>query len=320
MEKDTRKDRALTAHQPGHVIRTGGFSSAGPERDCNEDAFALPKPWSAINRLGTLLVVADGVGGAVGGSAASRDAVAFLQSLYYSSAGSEQPGERLRECVEAVNAINRARRLSPDADAGSLTTLVAAVVFQDQIWIANVGDSRAYLIRRQEGERRQLTEDHNQQTRLRKTRPAPDPEGQADATGIIYRAIGLEDECQVDLYHYTWTPGDRLVLCTDGMALLPGEEMVQAALRQSPKQASKELVERSLKTDGSDNCTAIVASFESLEQVQAGSTIPPRSRARKLISWVQKIPLEYLFILLIGLFLGWISALVFFNLFIGRVF
>ncbi len=316
MEENTRKGRAQPVQQPESAIRVGGYSSAGPQRARNEDAFALPKSRAEENRLGVLLVVADGVGGTADGSAASGEAVAYLQSLYYSAAGPELPGERIRQCVEAVNAINRIKRRSPDIEAGFLTTLVAAVVLKDQIWIANVGDSRAYLIQAQDRIRRQLTEDHNQQTRRKKTDPDMDPADQAKASGIIYRAIGMEDECQVDLYHYTWICGDRLVLCTDGMASLPADEMIDIVRKHPPKRSSKLLVERSLRVDGSDNCTAVVAAIDALNSIDI---LPnPTKRANGLVfrRWFRNVPVELVLILLIGLFLGWISALIFFALFV----
>jgi len=120
-----------------------------------------------------------------------------------------------------------------------------------------VGDSRAYLVRAQAGERRQLTEDHSEATRSSKTYPAGKPE--AAREGVIHRAIGLAETCQVDVYRYTWDPADRLVLCTDGLARLSEEEMARIALSWPAPEAARQLVERAIEVDGSDNCTAVVA-------------------------------------------------------------
>ncbi len=242
---------------PASGVQRGEFTAAGPRRKQNEDASALPRPGDDEQRLGTLLVVADGVGGVEGGAAASREAVQYLQALYYAGTGPDHPPDRLRACIEAVNAINRVSRQTRGAGQGYLTTIVAAVACQDQIWVANVGDSRAYLIRAGVGDRRQLTEDHSEVTRSSKLLPAGAPE--AGRAGVIHRAIGLADACQVDVYRYTWEPGDRLVLCTDGLARLPDEEMARIVLGQPAQEAARQLVERALEVDGSDNCTAVVA-------------------------------------------------------------
>ena len=116
--------RPTGPRQRGAARRIHG---AGPRRKQNEDASALPRPGDDEQRLGTLLVVADGVGGVEGGAAASREAVQYLQALYYAGTGPDHPPDRLRACIEAVNAINRVSRQTREAGQGCLTTLVAAV-------------------------------------------------------------------------------------------------------------------------------------------------------------------------------------------------
>ncbi len=235
-------------------VQRGGYSTTGPRRERNEDAFALPAPCANERSLGTLLAVADGVGGRARGAAASRDAVHYLHALYYANTGLSSLADRLKECVEAVNALNRYKKRINGSRDEFLTTLVAAVVHRGQIWVANVGDSRAYLVSAEEKQIRQLTEDNSEQTLMIKN-------GASDAqrNGAIRRAIGLDELIQVDLYHYAWRPGDRLILCTDGLASLPQDELASAALENAPDQAAQALVERAIPVDGSDNCTAVVA-------------------------------------------------------------
>ncbi len=238
-------------------------SEAGPLRKTNQDACGLPPPWAERHRWGSLLAVADGVGGRSGGEDASRNAVACLQALYYADAGPEHPADRLRECFEGVNALNRLAKRRTGQKYHPLTTLVAAVIQGDRIWIANIGDSRAYLILAKDCGRRQLTEDHSSQIRLIKAGLASS--ATADRSGILTRAIGMEENCQVDIYHYTWMAGDGLVLCSDGLAAIGSDEMAQTVLERTPDRAAVDLVRMAVQMDGSDNCTALVARWEAGE-------------------------------------------------------
>ncbi len=235
-------------------------TSAGRLRSRNEDAWSLPASGADEANFGTLIVVADGVGGLEGGGEASREAVAYLQALYYAQMGTEHLGDRLRECVEAVNALNRLESARhPNPGAWRLTTLVAAVLAGEHLWVANVGDSRAYLVQAANRQRRQLTEDHSGQVRAAKAGLAGGGDLDPRANGLITRAVGLSDSCQVDLYHYTWSEGDALILCTDGLSSLDASEVSEITLGLDAAEAARALVEEAVARDGSDNCTAIVA-------------------------------------------------------------
>lgn len=231
----------------------------GRVRTQNEDACALPSPGADVDHLGILLTVADGVGGLSGGQAASQQAVTHLQALYYATSGQTHPGDRLREAVEGVNALNRLTQRREGFTTGYLTTLIATLLQDEQVWVANVGDSRAYLIQARARQRRQLTEDHSSHVRLVKAGILTTQDDPGDTKRTITRAIGLSDQCQVDIYHYTWQPGDALVLCSDGLASVPDQEMIEWTLNLPSALAAKTLVERAVQLDGGDNTTAIVA-------------------------------------------------------------
>ena len=282
------------------LISRGGSSDRGLQRERNEDAFALPSAGAEEARLGTLLVVADGVGGLPGGAAASWDAVHYLQALYYAGAGPDHPGDRLRRCVEMVNLLNRAAQQRLGQIGERLTTLVAAVVYNDYIWIANVGDSRAYLVQAN-ATWRQLTEDHS----VTRTDQAGDPDQPRRRTGAITRAIGLEKRCQVDVYRYQWQPGDRLILCSDGLARLAIPAMAQTALHYPPQAAAEALIAQANKEDGSDNSTVVVASWENSpapEVAQEKVRFQPQ-QSRSI--W------KSLVIFIMGLILGGVSTMVY---------
>jgi serine/threonine protein phosphatase PrpC len=310
----------------GRLIRLAGYSDPGKLRRQNEDAWAFPSPGVDEMRLGTLLAIADGTGGLPGGGDASREAINYLQALYYAAPNPGNLPDRLRQSVEEVNALNRLVQRKHGLEKSHLTTLVAAVIHMDQIWVANVGDSRAYLVQADSRQLLQLTEDHSGHTRDVKLGLVSETDTASRDSGIITRAIGLQDDCQVDIYHYTWASGDRLVLCSDGLSHLAPEAMVSMTLDSLPEKGAQDLVTRAIEGDGSDNCTALVAAWlppDQFDSVQGGGVLatsleqpsplvqstgsgqvqnnelPPTPRFK----WRSAI-----LMLLLGLFLGWLSA------------
>lgn len=324
-------------HAPERVSR-GGFSATGPHRARNEDAFSLAPGGPGEARYGTLCALADGVGSRPGGDTASRDAVYYLQALYYAAAGPPAPGERLRRSVEAVNWLGRTAA-EHQGGTEALTTLVAAVVVAERVWVANVGDSRAYLVRARTGECRRLTEDHSQAVLVpgeAQAAPGPGPAQPAEAgamadegatvrskpaaaprpavTRAITRAIGLEPTSQMDLYTYAWEPGDRLVLCSDGLAAVPPDQIAQLALSMAPATAARQLVTEALRVDGTDNATAVVLGWEVAPE--PGRREATGAQAARPTEASSRLPLGLAVALValalgVGLALGWLSAAAF---------
>jgi len=279
--------------EPTPALDIACCTETGPTRERNEDACALPPTWAEPTALGTLLVVADGVGGVSGGAEASHDAVGYLQAIYYAPSGPEAPADRLNQAVRAVNTLNR---LSAEKEREGLTTLVAAVIRGAELWVANVGDSRAYLFQNESQPRKQLTKDHT-----------------GSQSHAITHAIGLEDECQVDLYRYEWHPGDALVLCSDGLAALSAQEMAEITFSLPAEGAAGALVQRAHLLDGSDNATAVVARWggppDSQRRAAPTRTAGPQKRDTIPVRSDPDPPRDRLGRgLLLGLLLGWLTA------------
>jgi PPM family protein phosphatase len=284
----------------------------------NQDACSLPNPGADEKRLGTLLAIADGTGGLPGGGEASQEAINYLQALYYAAPHPNNLPDRLRQSVEEVNALNRLARRRLGPDMGHLTTLVAAVIQDDQIWVANVGDSRAFLAQAASQQILQLTEDNSVFVRKVKAGLVNETDIDSRDAGVITRAIGLQDDCQVDIYHYTWSLGDRLILASDGLSHLVPEDMLSISLASPPEKASHDLVAQAIAIDGSDNCTAVVAAWLQTDAHASGSgsgkieTIPDRpsitvrSRDIALTFWGKLSPASRFLIL--GVLMGWLSA------------
>jgi PPM family protein phosphatase len=299
------------AHAAQRVVGSA-FSAAGAQRPHNEDAFGLPPAGAQQARLGTLVALADGVGGRPGGAAASRAAVHFLQTLYYAPLGPREPGARLRYCFELVNTLSRLvlKTHGPAAQNAPLTTLVAAVAYNDRLWVANVGDSRAYRVRASDGQLQRLTEDQSQVVMAAPVAAGPVPATTQPLapTAALTHAIGLDDQCQVDVYRYAWEPGDRLILASDGLRGLPEAEVAQLALSSTPTAIARVLVEEALRRDASDNATAVAAAYEA-QPVAARRRAPAiaAAPARTQPAW-SALGLVTLVAGLAGLLLGWATA------------
>ena len=299
-----------TAHVAQRVIG-GAYSAAGAQRQENEDAFGLPPSGAPQSRYGTLIALADGVGGLPGGAAASRAAVYYLQTLYYAPFGPAEPGARLRHCFETVNALNRRLPNTNGQQAQApLTTLVAAVAYNEHLWVANVGDSRAYRVHGRDGQVQRLTEDHSQMVMA----PAPAAGGRVPAitqplapTAALTHAIGLDDTCQVDLYTYTWAVGDRLILASDGLRGLPEADLAQLALDGSPTAIARALVNAALDRDASDNATAVVAAWQARPPSRRSVAAPAAAPTRAEPAW-RELSLVAVVAGLAGLVLGWVTA------------
>ena len=197
-----------------------------------------------------LLVVADGVGGLPGGEVASRTAVDALVATARAAAA-EAPELLLRAAFAAANAAVRARQ------RGSLdrmsTTLVAALVRDDTAWVANIGDSRAYLVA--DGEARQLTLDHSWvEESIRAGLMSPDDPLATLSRNIITRAIGLEAEADVDVFGpVDLPPGSVLLLCTDGLHGVLDDEAIADAVTASAGDYARALVDVVLSAGAPDN-------------------------------------------------------------------
>jgi len=229
-------------------VTVGAASDIGQVREGNEDSFLVEQP---------LFVVADGMGGHRGGEVASSLALDTIQSLFVRNEGSlvGQVEEANREVFERSQADRNV--------AGMGTTLTAALVDGDRVQLAHVGDSRAYLFH--DHDLTLLTEDHTLVHRMVMDGEITEAEAEVHPhRSILTRALGVDGRVKVDESTIEVAPGDRVLLCTDGLTGMVGEEQIRTILDSTPGDAQgavERLITEANRAGGVDNITAVVLDF-----------------------------------------------------------
>ena len=262
-------------------IRVFGRTDQGKTRDHNEDNFLVADPTRKdstppaeereyeLGDRGVLLVVADGMGGAAAGELASEMATATIYQQLVTSwlsepeASGQRFAYRLKEAVEVANQeIHDYAKAHPE-NRGMGTTATAVGVLGDHLYVSQVGDSRAYLIRG--GEAHQLTRYQSLMQRLVDAGELTEEEAaQSERRNIILQALGPDPKIKVDLTHQEIRKGDILVICSDGLSgQVKKDEIAQTATGERNLSAACErLVALANQRGGPDNITVIAARMD----------------------------------------------------------
>jgi serine/threonine protein phosphatase PrpC len=273
-------------------LRFGQKSDCGPARTLNEDYAQcfVPADRAKLRTKGAIFLVADGMGGHQAGEVASRQAVERVTQEYYADTA-HRSGESLMRAFQVANQVLHTCAQSDPTKAGMGTTLVAAVILGRRVYVANVGDSRAYLINQQGIT--QITEDHSwveeqvQAGLLTREQAERHPQ-----RNLITRALGAKPVVEADLFEGELHEGDLLLLCTDGLSgPLSEQQIAHIARSQSPTLAASQLVAQACKQQGEDNATAVIV--EAVAPSPKAPAVPrqgvERSRApasRPTLAWV----------------------------------
>jgi serine/threonine protein phosphatase PrpC len=231
-------------------VLVGATTDVGRVRERNEDGFLTREP---------LFAVADGMGGHRGGAVASQVALEILSKVQGDSLAGDGAAEGLSDMVNEANDAVLERASGEPRLAGMGTTLTAVVVQPGKIHLAHVGDSRAYLLR--DGSLRQLTEDHSLVQRMvNEGKLTPEEAEVHPHRSVLTRALGVEQELEVDTETVEVRPGDRILLCSDGLTTMIPEEEIQRIVAESedPQRVAEALVAAANAAGGVDNITALV--------------------------------------------------------------
>jgi PPM family protein phosphatase len=268
-----------------------GKTDLGRTREHNEDTFLVADLSTGnaslqpevrrheIGPRGSLFMVADGMGGAAAGELASAMAADLIYrhmaTAWAADAGNspEQFAYRMREAVELANGqIYSYAREHPEV-RGMGTTVTAAGIFGGDLYLTQIGDSRAYLVR--DTEAVQLTKDQSLMQRLVDAGELTQDEAeQSERRNIILQALGPDPRVKVDLTHQPIRRGDTLILCSDGLSgLVRREEFAQMAGEHTDLPAlCSALIDLANARGGPDNITVVAARFEGEGLPEANGT------------------------------------------------
>jgi len=261
-----------------------GMTDKGYVRTRNEDHFLIVRCGRAVETVLTSLteeetlpgelyeetgfgmIVADGVGGVVGGEVASRQAIYTLLSLALHTPdwqfrwGAKERNAvmfRMRDRFRRVNAALLRDAAVHVSRGGMWTTMTAALTHGTDLVIGHIGDSRAYLLH--DGKLVKLTHDHRAGAGVVETDPLT-----RELSNVLVDALGSpEGECDPQVDDYLLANGDQLLLCTDGLTDMVDDAEIELVLNTATnaKSACRSLVDLALDNGGRDNVTVIVARY-----------------------------------------------------------
>jgi serine/threonine protein phosphatase PrpC len=262
-------------------LRPFGLTDAGKVRQNNEDALLVGEGQDE-----TLFVVADGIGGFEAGEVASSLAVDVLKDL--------PPGESFKAAIGEANRRIVAAGRGDEKLSGMGTTVVAIRFGGTQVEpvaeVAHVGDSRAYLMRG--GDMKPITEDHSLVAELvRSGDLTRDQAAEHPQKNLITRALGADEEVDVDTAVLSVEAGDRILLCSDGLSDMVSEAGISEILAQSPddpERAARGLLSAALDAGGNDNITVVVVDVKERPAPREADARDERERRSSGISELLK--------------------------------
>ena len=304
-----RGERPSRGHRPsgrGRRASSATFGSrtdVGCVRDHNEDSLVVAPP---------LFVVADGMGGHAAGEVASEIAVNVIAER----APEHPDANELGRAIQAANhAILKAAHEGRGRE-GMGTTCTAAMLEGERLVIAQVGDSRAYLLHK--GKIQQLTRDHSLMADLIEAGQLTPEEARVHPQrSVITRALGSDPRTVADLYEINVDAGDRLLLCSDGLSGMVLDQDIEAILNRvsDPQRCASQLVNEAIAAGGHDNVTVIVVDVKGFAE-----------KRRRKVARKTKITIAFVLVLLAAIVGGaayglnyWVSTAAYLGVDQGKV-
>ncbi len=264
------------------MIHVFGRTDVGRTREHNEDAFVVadltrgnatlqPEVRShEVGDRGTLFMVADGMGGAAAGEIASAMAIELvLRELTEAMSRTDAPNDdafatAIKKATATANTKIHNFALEHPEYRGMGTTATVAGLLGDTLYVAQVGDSRAYLIR--DGKAQQITKDQSLMQKLIEAGELTEAEAEvSERRNIILQALGPEAQIRVDLTHQRVRRGDVLVLCSDGLSGQVRTDDIARIVTEDEEDlmsACKRMIDLANANGGPDNITVITARFD----------------------------------------------------------
>ncbi len=255
------------------AVRAIGETHVGRVRSVNQDAQGN---WLDSKSPAHLFFIADGMGGHRGGEVASQLAVEQVGSVF--AGDRTDPESLLRNAFERANTEIYERANGDFELAGMGTTGVALLLTgAPRAWVAHVGDSRAYRLR--DGTLEILTGDHSVVGELVRRGQLTEEQARVHPqSNEILRAIGTQPHVEVELREIEVRPGDRFMLCSDGLnGMLPDPEIASVLSGTTAVETARQLIERANQAGGTDNITVQVVDIPGADRT-ASASAPPGAR------------------------------------------
>ncbi|MCM1568962.1 MAG: Stp1/IreP family PP2C-type Ser/Thr phosphatase [Roseburia sp.] len=237
------------------MLKTFSITDIGRKRKVNQDFVYTSE--SAVGVLPNLFILADGMGGHNAGDYASKAAVENMVE-HIRMAGEEQPARIFREAIQRVNELIYRKAGQESGMEGMGTTVVAASCIGDELQVANVGDSRLYVV---DDKMTQITRDHSlveEMVRIgtidrEEARNHPDK-------NIITRAVGVSEAVEPDFFTVGLKQGDIILMCSDGLTNMLEDEEIRMLLAQTGdiEEKARRLVDAANRNGGRDNISVIL--------------------------------------------------------------
>lgn len=236
-------------------MKTFSMTDTGVLREMNQDYYFASD--MAVGNLPNLYIVADGMGGHKAGEYASRYTTERIVASVSRSAEKE-PIAILKEAIRKANEILLMEAREDMSKRGMGTTIVAATINENHMVVANVGDSRLYVV---SDRVRQITKDHSLVEEMVRLGEMDEQEARRHPDkNIITRAIGATDSIEADFFEVDLGPKDSILLCTDGLTNMVDDEAIRQIIQShtKPEEQIQTLIHTANKNGGSDNITAIL--------------------------------------------------------------
>ncbi len=238
-------------------MQSSGITDTGVKRKNNQDSIYFSD--EPVGCLPNLYIVADGMGGHRAGDKASRMAIDITVEFIKKSSIENPLAILERAMIYANNEIFKSASKDPDLN-GMGTTMVAAVALDDKLYVANVGDSRLYVVG---NDIRQITMDHSLVEEMIRSGELERKKGRNHPEkNIITKAMGSRDEVVPDFFEIDIEPDDKYVLCSDGLSNMVEDDEIRDIVvdYRDIKDAARALVDRANYYGGSDNISVVIIS------------------------------------------------------------
>ena len=237
-------------------MKTFSETRAGKNRNVNQDCFLCEE--EAVGDFSNLFIVADGMGGHNGGDFASRFCIENVRDYIADNKGNSIIST-IRLAIKTANERIRERAGKDERLTGCGTTIVLATIKDDILYIANVGDSRLYVL--QNDSLSQITEDHSLVEEMIKSGIIKKEEARFNPhKNKVTRALGAEPDIEVDFFEVKLEKGDRVLLCSDGVSNMMDEETLEEIIGADKEisEICRILIDTAVNNGGKDDATVVM--------------------------------------------------------------